>query len=303
MNSFKFENKNIIEVKNNTTNNQGNINFCAPEEFASLIKDLSLKYYHHKEKKFCYIKNQNDTTIGNIVTTLVTSTKNIKFLIKDNQIYIDLTNKEDVNIIIKILIAHLNDMEIEINSIYYLLYFIIDEVIQKYYSQNNDIEKQLQLIESDIFANKNYKKNNYDTYQIYHQVSEIRFHLTSVESAIEKLNLISQQEEHPYLNYLETTISHLHSETSLILDQIIQIQELFQNQVDISLNDSMNVFSIVATIFLPLTLITGWYGMNFKMPEYESKYGYLIPIAIMIIFLAITIYLIVKFQRRNKRNN
>ena len=48
--------------------------------------------------------------------------------------------------------------------------------------------------------------------------------------------------------------------------------------MDIRLNTTMKVFTVVTTIFLPLTVIAGWYGMNFQMPEYEWKYGYLIVI-------------------------
>ena len=38
--------------------------------------------------------------------------------------------------------------------------------------------------------------------------------------------------------------------------------------MDIRLNTTMKVFTVVTTIFLPLTVIAGWYGMNFQMPEY-----------------------------------
>ena len=36
----------------------------------------------------------------------------------------------------------------------------------------------------------------------------------------------------------------------------------------------MKIFTLVTSIFLPLTLIAGWYGMNLKMPEFEWAYGY-----------------------------
>ncbi len=37
----------------------------------------------------------------------------------------------------------------------------------------------------------------------------------------------------------------------------------------------MTILTIVTTIFMPLTLIVGWYGMNFKyMPELDSRWGY-----------------------------
>lgn len=45
----------------------------------------------------------------------------------------------------------------------------------------------------------------------------------------------------------------------------------------------------VTTIFLPLTLIVGWYGMNFNMPEYSLSYSYPVVIIISISIVVICI--------------
>ncbi|MDO5156817.1 MAG: CorA family divalent cation transporter [Eubacteriales bacterium] len=56
----------------------------------------------------------------------------------------------------------------------------------------------------------------------------------------------------------------------------VQLQETHDAMLDYNLNNIMKLFTVVTTIFLPLTLIVGWYGMNFQnMPELTWKYGYL----------------------------
>lgn len=55
----------------------------------------------------------------------------------------------------------------------------------------------------------------------------------------------------------------------------MQVQDVYQSEISIHQNDIMKLLTIVTTIFLPLTLIVGWYGMNFyNMPELDWEYGY-----------------------------
>ena len=55
----------------------------------------------------------------------------------------------------------------------------------------------------------------------------------------------------------------------------IQLRELRQSRIDIRQNQIMQFLTIITTIFMPLTLITGWYGMNFRnMPELSHPYAY-----------------------------
>ncbi|HEX3031943.1 MAG TPA: CorA family divalent cation transporter, partial [Bacillota bacterium] len=63
--------------------------------------------------------------------------------------------------------------------------------------------------------------------------------------------------------------------TTLLRDYATQVREAFEAERDIKANDLMKIFTVVTSIFLPLSLVVGWYGMNFKyMPEYSWKYGY-----------------------------
>ena len=59
----------------------------------------------------------------------------------------------------------------------------------------------------------------------------------------------------------------------------------------------MQFLTVVTTLFMPLTLIAGWYGMNFSdMPELHAPYAYPIVIAISI---AVTVIEIIYFKKKN----
>lgn len=63
-------------------------------------------------------------------------------------------------------------------------------------------------------------------------------------------------------------------------EYLMQIWELYEQQVDVQQNKTMRILTVVTTIFLPLNLIAGWYGMNFEyMPELKSPYGYYTALA------------------------
>ena len=75
--------------------------------------------------------------------------------------------------------------------------------------------------------------------------------------------------------------------TTSLSDYAAQIRDLNQTQIDIKQNRIMTVLTVITSIFMPLTLITGWYGMNFVyMPELQSPLAYPIVIAISILIFA-----------------
>ena len=77
----------------------------------------------------------------------------------------------------------------------------------------------------------------------------------------------------------------------------MQIRDVYQAHVDLMQNNTMKVLTVVATIFMPLTLIVGWYGMNFSnMPELEWEYGYPFVIGSSLLVTFVTIWW---FKKKN----
>jgi magnesium transporter len=70
-------------------------------------------------------------------------------------------------------------------------------------------------------------------------------------------------------------VNRLREETERLREYSTQVREVYQTQIDIRQNRIMKVLTVVTTVFLPLSLIVGWYGMNFAyMPELHWRYGY-----------------------------
>ena len=111
------------------------------------------------------------------------------------------------------------------------------------------------------------------------------------ECILNLMNILIQ-EDMEFLQKLEMKLERIE-------DQLIshtgshyesQIFEMHQTQVEMRQNQIMQFLTIVTTIFMPLTLITGWYGMNFKaMPELDSSYGYFIVIGVCILIIILEV--------------
>lgn len=99
-----------------------------------------------------------------------------------------------------------------------------------------------------------------------------------------------QGEAQAWSNYSRRTVL-LQNHVQLLRENVVQLRELYHAQLDAKQNQVMVILTVVTTLFLPLTLLTGWYGMNFAyMPELQWKYGYLIVIALSLFIILLEIW-------------
>ena len=106
-------------------------------------------------------------------------------------------------------------------------------------------------------------------------------------------------------NTLKQKISRLEVYSGRISQIISEIRSEGESlQLDKE-NKTMEFLTVITTIFLPLTLLTGWYGMNWKgMKELDWKWGYIAFICVSIAIVAFEIIYFFKrgyFKRRKKR--
>ena len=96
--------------------------------------------------------------------------------------------------------------------------------------------------------------------------------------------------------FIERT-SRLQSNVAALREHTMQIRDLYHSQLELRQNRNMSFLTIIATIFMPLTLITGWYGMNFThMPELDSPYAYPI-VGVVCVTIVVTCLIILKKKK------
>jgi magnesium transporter len=81
--------------------------------------------------------------------------------------------------------------------------------------------------------------------------------------------------------------------TASLRDYSIQIRDLYQSRLEVKQNRIMTILTVITSIFMPLTLIAGWYGMNFKyMPElgYKASYPIVIAVSVLIVIISLIFF-------------
>lgn len=82
----------------------------------------------------------------------------------------------------------------------------------------------------------------------------------------------------------------LQQEIQVLREYAMQVQDVYQAEIEIRQNSIMKLLTIVTTIFLPLSLIAGWYGMNFEyMPELKWIYSYPVVIGVSVLIVVVSL--------------
>lgn len=94
-----------------------------------------------------------------------------------------------------------------------------------------------------------------------------------------------------YFGTISDRAERLMNKTSHLLEYAQQVRDAYQAQIDAKQNSNMQFLTLISTIFFPLTLITGWYGMNFQnMPELKEGYPGVIALSLIVILVCILIF-------------
>lgn len=180
----------------------------------------------------------------------------------------------------------------------YVFYRLLDCIIGEDKTYLESLARQTERIEEDIL-NEVVTHFVKDIIEIRKKIAFLKRHYDPLIDVVEDLmsneNELCSKEDVRYFKILSNRINRLNHFITEIDDYTTHVREAYDAQIDIKLNRIMKYFTMITSLFLPLTLIVGWYGMNFEaMPEISWKYGYIYVIGISVMSSIFCLYVFKK---------
>jgi magnesium transporter len=182
----------------------------------------------------------------------------------------------------------------------YLAYAIIDLIVDNYFVALETFSDKVEFLEDEVVIRPN-PQTLREVHRFKNDMIMLRKSLWPLREVIARL----ERRESPLISdQLSIYLKDVYDHTIIAIEEVETYRDILSGMLDIylssmsnRLNEIMKVLTIIATIFMPLTFVTGLYGMNFKnMPELRWHYGYYGAVVVMgLIAVAMLWY----FRRKN----
>ncbi len=172
----------------------------------------------------------------------------------------------------------------------YLAYAILDGVVDSYFPIVEGFGEHIESLEEAIIQQS-------DDGEMISRIHNVKSKLLAMRRAVWPLRNalhVLVRDPIPLISddtrvYLRDCADH----TFQIIDLVETYRELTSNLLDLyhsslanRTNEVMQMLTVIATIFIPLTFIVGVYGMNFDMPELKWRWGYPVVWGVMAVVAA-----------------
>lgn len=182
----------------------------------------------------------------------------------------------------------------------YLLYRLIDIIVDNYYNVLDRIGDVIEEIEENVYDNP--------TNKTFHKIQLLKKELIYLRKALyplrEALSKVIKgesefimEENIRYFSDVYDHVSHLIDSLDTYKDLTSSLLDIHINAMNTKMNEVMKVLTVISTIFMPLTFIVGVYGMNFDvMPELRWPLGYYGVWGVMFVIVILMLF----YFRRKK---
>ena len=186
-----------------------------------------------------------------------------------------------------------------IDSPVLFLYHFLEQLIRNDIAKLQNYEEKLSQLEGLLLQTELHHFEQ----QIFHvrkDLSKLCSYYRQLSDICETIGKYIAAPDYPQCSQLyellDDKIERLYDMVQMLIDYSIQLREMHQTGIDMRQNQIMRTLTIVTTLFMPLSLIAGWYGMNFQsMPELTAAHGY--P-AICILCLVIILLEFILFKKK-----
>ena len=166
------------------------------------------------------------------------------------------------------------------------LYDFLEQIVENDLSVLERYEAELNRIE-DVILGSLEPENLGRVNEIHNDIRKLLIHYEQIIDMTQELeeneNGFFSEENLRYIHLFMNLLVRRHDSAASLRDYTMQVRDLYHAQLEVRQNRIMTLLTVVTTIFMPLTLIVGWYGMNFRyMPELEWRFGYPVVIAVSI---------------------
>lgn len=181
----------------------------------------------------------------------------------------------------------------------HMISLILETIIQNSRAIILTLEESIERLDEQIMQNRT---NHFqeDIASIRKQILWLTHYFDGIQNVCDELledeNVFFSKKYIHHIRIYHDRVQRIAGNVHMLRDYAVQVREQYQSQMDLNLNHIMYVFTVVTVIFLPLTLIVGWYGMNFtSMPELSWRYGYIFVIGLSI---AVIVFCIWYFRKK-----
>lgn len=168
----------------------------------------------------------------------------------------------------------------------YVLYALIDAVVDRYFPILDEVERELDIIEEQIFANTSPRANIEALYALKQKLMTIRHAVAPLLESVGNLYgarvpivCVGMQE---YFRDIADHLHRLNQTIESVRDTISTAISVNLSMINLQESETMKRLAAYAALIAVPTLIVGIYGMNFEfMPELHWRYGYPASLALM----------------------
>jgi magnesium transporter len=181
----------------------------------------------------------------------------------------------------------------------YLLYMMLDLIVDNYYLVMEQLGDQIELLEETVVRRSN-TRSLAKINQLRKELIVLKRNIVPVRDLIN--NVIRSESElldDRTTKYFKDVYDHIvqaYDISETYRDIMMSMQDLYVSNVNLRLNEVMKVMTIVTCLLAPATVIGGIFGMNFQVIPYaHHQWGFYFAVGAMVIVPLIMLYF---FKRR-----